>query len=649
MLRPVGVPGDGAGMVQSECLWIGNKGGRSDVIELSWEVMAEPSEGIRGQLGVSEEQFGACRLTHPVTGTQLPLFTEASWNSTMLQTGTGGWMPPAPSGPRATPWEPIDPASDQVLSLSEGLEERQCADRDCRLADFFLQGTLVSTDLLQADADGTCIDGTEAVVATEIPRFRTTDPSAINPVLFDAEVLPNCSPAGACGVGCRFSPSADCVVQIEPADVFVGGSPAPWPNGSYAADPFPTRLMVVDDTRTIVRELEPASGSRWMWQTPVVTNDNGESRWEENFTGNVRVSKARLFERLPDGSERPLAVNGAELQVVGPGARRPSLLSESCPTSDDGTGHVVDLLDCAQEQATPTAWLPALGGGATDGPIRWSIRLDEPPDHRAMIAFELEALGNISSLVADPAVADFDDTEQGADRQFWVTVYSAGDRDIMVEDVRVTGADADVFAIRIPDGPVVPSGASSHPIAAAPAPSDRAVPFRVGRDGAFSVLVTARPHGGEAYDAALEVHTRDDFAQLDVIKTVLRVQGLAVSFEAFPASTVWSVARGSGWSTPRTMFLVNSGHVDIEREAYQVVGDDAHHFTVADPTHDWHVVWPGDAEPIEVEFTPTCAPPFPLAFDGLRHAELVVPTNRGTIRWSLAGSDGTIFVCQAPE
>lgn len=642
LVRPLSMDERGDGMVQSDCLWVGSPNLPSEVVEVNWEVMVEVSKTYRDLVGFAPDQVGACRLMEPLSGEQFPLFSNGGWIGSGPQTWSPSWQA-STTPPPSLPFSPMEEYTYDAVQIPEDVESL-CVDQDCRVADWFLEGTLVTAREVLADPDGHCIDDSRPTAETVLPEFATADPSSVHPFLFLGDALPNCSPAGACGDACEWVPTADSILEIQPAQVFAGQQPAPWPDGSFRADPFPTNLMVVDKTRTIVRRMEVQPNGRAVWHTPVQVFDDGSTRWEENFTDRIAVSKVRIYERSGGYGKWPLPLDGAELVISGPGNSRGVV---TCPLDSVGVVHEADVQACAEAFATPTAWIAGLAGPSLDRPMQWSVDVPAEPNQQIMIEFELAAIGSrVDFLIPD--YVEFDDTEAGADRQQWVTVESVGDRHGYIGELRVTGPDAEVFQVRVPEGPVVPPGAAGNPVAAAPAPSDRAMPFRVAADGAFSVLVTASPPAGGAYEATLEVHTLDDYGNTEVVRTPLRVQGLDLSFETFPTSRVWDFATGPGWSDPRAVFLVNSGHVDIERFTYEIVGDDAHHFEVLAPTDEHGFVTPGNSDEIVVQYTPSCAPPFPIRFDGFRHAELVVETDRGFIRWPLAGSDGPLFVCQTP-
>ncbi|MDX1532478.1 MAG: choice-of-anchor D domain-containing protein, partial [Rhodothermales bacterium] len=186
-------------------------------------------------------------------------------------------------------------------------------------------------------------------------------------------------------------------------------------------------------------------------------------------------------------------------------------------------------------------------------------------------------------VAADPGALDFGDVTVGESDTQTLTVSNAGDADLTVSDVAITGAEAASFTF---DGPTS---------------------FVLGPGEMQDFDVTFSPTSASAKSATLTVESdADNDTSLDV--------ALSGNGEPAPAPAVatdpTSLGFGSitvGSSNAKTLTVSNAGDADLTVSDVTIGGADAGAFSLAGGTPTSFTLAPGGSQDLSVVFSPSSA------------------------------------------
>lgn len=419
-------------LIQSDCLWLGHdsRHGIGDRIEMSWEqnwTFAEPEDGPSSP--ASERTLGTCTFSQPVTREFLradlvgwqgasddeinPVYAETQSNA-LTEAEVDGWLPDEPLVMRcATP------------RRSDGSEGYLCNLSEIKPYSVHLTRFVHDAPDAAANPDGACFSGIVRPVAI---RFSAND--AVSPVPAEG-FFPACTQRGF------WRPDRDTQLAI---------SSELWGSSSRSLGPH---LMVVDRLRTLRRTMvreQVGTAERWAWQTPTRFND-GQARWEENFSSSLFVSRAKVKLRR-QGAAYPLPVNADLCLVTDGGNCRYTCRANAQPS---GAVYNLDLASCRDTRAqsiapdvTPTydhLLLDAVRGSPQSVPLQWVLLQAPalPTDIDVQIEFDLIArTPNGAALRADHSAFDFGRIPAGTESKHLTTwLRNEGNEPVLIQDIAI--------------------------------------------------------------------------------------------------------------------------------------------------------------------------------------------------------------------
>lgn len=481
-LHPVLAEGRTERLVHSNCYWTARRAGQGgDPVQLNWEMVLDvrrrPSHIPCGE----PARYGACRMRHPETGEPVVIHPD------------NGCEEPEPAPVMTIPFD----SAGIVFRRNIGDEPTPLVFEED--LPFFAS----HVDLVEAppDPDLAC----PGTAADFVPFQGIRTPLALAGGDHGCGTYEGYH--SACGARCFFVPRSDGTVQL--------GGPF-----RRAVEPVSPNLRVVDGSAVLRRVMTP-QGSDHAWTTGTDSRD-GLVRWHENFSPGAAVESARLFQRLPDGSEDELPLEeGARLVLSGsyPGPGGPVVESWACaggPVPGGAPGLHVPLLgvpgvDCDGPDAgaalalTPTYALRHLEATTAPlvEPLTWSLAVADGlrPGAEVVLELHLRAKGGGAALRVTPLV-DLGAAERGHRRQGRALVENVGWEAMQVDGVRLDGRDAADFTIRLPAGDKrVPLPFRLHlggesPRASVPAGADEMPRLRELRDGVGAPHLRAAPPAG---------------------------------------------------------------------------------------------------------------------------------------------------------
>lgn len=410
-IYPATMEGAPANLPLSDCLWLGHhedewEGG--DAIQLTWETIFSAMDGDNVALFEGENVFGSCRFDN-AKDRQSQEFKDGSpaqpWRIKLSDYDADAFSFKAPEdgfhGPRPPDWPGI---SRDLIELYYPL--------------------LVEYNDNSPNPHGECPQGdgfhfeAEAGVVANNPLRCFNCPD---------------TPTGrvqACG-SCRIVPYKDSSYLLT----------------SEKDLTFPRwmkpNIMVVQGERRIVRQMTATAVQNepdrriYSWSTPVTWGD-GRSRWHENFSSNVIISKVRFFQLTNNGTKIPLSnVKDNELYVHYPTLPDDMFsLRYTCPgQATTNEGMVFDLSKsdaCKNKRSgelynpmlTPTYDTNVLGNerqyepdSVLKHPLIWKVEFDTVPTNSVYVEFTLNYKNNAVGLKCDKLIVDLGQVQVGKRRQ----------------------------------------------------------------------------------------------------------------------------------------------------------------------------------------------------------------------------------------